>query len=110
LETKSLNLLKLNSDGIVLYKDELIYLHQLFESVMKLMVSNGVSEDSFSRYLETGMSSNHLYKTKGEHEHALLLLSSELSGVLADIYTDIPQSVPKRFEAFAEKAKKRHKG
>ncbi len=77
---------------------------------MKLMVSNGVSKDSFKRYSDTGMSSNHLYKTKEEHEHALLLLSSELSRVLAEMYDDIPSTVPKRFEAFAEKAKKRQKG
>ncbi len=93
-----------------MYKDELIYLHQLFEFVMNLMVSNGVSKDCFKRYRDTGMSSNYLYKTKEEHEHALLLLSSELSSVLADIYDDIPQSVSKSFETFAEKAKKRHKG
>jgi hypothetical protein len=95
--------------GIKVYKDELIYLHQLFEFIMKLMVSNGVSKDNFNRYNGTGMSSNYLYKTKEEHEYALLLLSSELSRVLAEIYDDIPTTVPKRFEAFAEKAKKRQK-
>lgn len=93
-----------------MYKDELIYLHQLFEFLMKLMVSNGVSEDCFRGYCNTGMSSNYLYKTKEEHEYALLLLSSELSRVLADSYDDIPQSVSKSFEMFAERAKKRHKG
>jgi hypothetical protein len=95
--------------GIKVYKDELIYLHQLFEFIMKLMVSNGVSKDSFKRYSRTGMSSNHLYKTKEEHEYALMMLSSELSGVLAEIYEDIPPTVPKRFEWFAKKAKKRQK-
>ena len=81
LETKSLNLRRLSNCGIKLYKDELIHLHQLFEFVMNLMVSNGVSKDCFKRYNNTGMSSNYLYKTKEEHEHALLLLSSELSSL-----------------------------
>ncbi len=92
-----------------MYKDELIYLHQLFEFVMKLMVSNGISEDCFKRYRDTGMSSNYIYKTKEEHEYALMLLSSELSRVLAGMYEDIPPNVPKRFEEFAERAKKRSK-
>jgi hypothetical protein len=91
------------------YKDELIYLHQLFEFIMKLMVSNGVSEDSFKRYSDTGMSSNYLYKTKEDHEYALMMLSSELSRVLAEMYEDIPSTAPKRFEGFAKKAKKRQK-
>ncbi len=93
-----------------MYKDELIYLHQLFEFTMELMISNGVSEDCFEKYTRTGMSSNHIYKTKEEHEHALLLLSSELSRVLADIYDDMPSGVSKRFEGFAEKVRKRKKG
>lgn len=92
-----------------MYKDELIHLYQLFEFIMKLMVSNGVSKDSFKRYSESGMSSNYIYKTKEEHEYALMLLSSELSGVLAEMYDDIPSMVPKRFEGFAEKARKRQK-
>lgn len=87
----------------------MIYLHQLFEFIMKLMVSNGVSKDSFKRYSESGMSSNYIYKTKEEHEYALMLLSSELSKVLADTYEDIPQSVSRMFTSFAEKAKKRQK-
>ena len=100
----------MSNKGIKLYKDELIYLHQLFEFTMELMISNGVSEDCFEKYTRTGMSSNHIYKTKEEHEHALLMLSSELSRVLADIYDDMPSGVPKRFEGFAEKARKRKKG
>ena len=95
--------------GIIVYKDELIYLHQLFEFIMKLMVQNGVSKDSFNGYSGTGMSSNYLYKTKEEHEYALMMLSSDLSKVLADMYDDIPQGVPKRFKSFAQKAKKRQK-
>ena len=95
--------------GIIVYKDELIYLHQLFEFIMKLMVSNGISKDSFKEYNSTGMSSNYLYKTKEEHEYALMTLSSELSKVLADMYDDIPPTVPKRFKSFAQKAKKRQK-
>jgi hypothetical protein len=96
--------------GIIVYKDELIYLHQLFEFIMKLMVSNGVSEDNFKGYNGTDMSSNYLYKTKEEHEYALMMLSSELSKVLADMYDDISPTVPKRFRSFAQKAKKRQKG
>lgn len=92
-----------------MYKDELIYLHQLFEYTMKMMVSNGVSKDNFKKYSDIDMSSNHLYKTKEEHEFALMLLSSELSKVLTEMYDDIPSTVPKRFEAFAKKAKKRQK-
>ncbi len=92
-----------------MYKDELICLHQLFEFVMKLMVSNGVSENCFRKYDDIGMSSNDLYKTKEEHEYALLLLSCDLSRTLASIYDDVPQSVSKRFEVFAEKSKERSK-
>ena len=92
-----------------MYKDELIYLHQLFEFIMKLMVSNGVSKDCFKRYSESGMSSNYIYKTKEEHEYALMLLSSDLSGVLAEMYDDIPSAATKRFDGFAKKAKKRQK-
>ncbi len=77
---------------------------------MKLMVSNGVSKDSFKRYNGTGMSSNYLYKTKEEHEYAMWMLSSELSSVLGEMYPeDIPSTAPKRFEGFAKKAKKRQK-
>lgn len=92
-----------------MYKDELIYLHQLFEFLMKLMVSNGISEDRFRRYNSSGMSSNDLYKTKEEHEYALLLLSSDLSKVLVDISDDVPPSVSERFDMFAKTAKKRFK-
>lgn len=108
--TKSLNLRKANnSKWIKLYKDELIYLHQLFELMMELMVSNGVSEDCFKKYSNARMSSNYLYKTKEEHEHALLLLSSDLSKALASMYDEIPPSVSRRFEAFAENTTKRSK-
>ncbi len=77
---------------------------------MKIMVSNGISEDYFRRYIETEMSSNQIYKTKEEHEYAMLLLSGDLSRTLAGIYDDVPKSMSKRFETFAEKARERHKG
>jgi hypothetical protein len=92
-----------------MYKDELIHLHQLLEFIMKFMVAEGVSEDYFRKYLDTGISSHHIYKTKEDHEYAVLLLSSELSKVLAKTYGDIPKSVALRFEKLAEKARERHK-
>jgi|Deesub1362A_J573_1020465.scaffolds.fasta_scaffold00051_69 hypothetical protein len=90
-----------------MYKDELIHLHQLLEFIMKFMTREGVSEEYFKKYLEAGIFSHHIYKTKEEHEYAVLLLSSELSNLLAKTYDDIPESVSQRFEKLAERAKNR---
>lgn len=92
-----------------MYKDELIHLHQLLEFVMKFMIKEGVSENYFKKYLETGVSSHHIYKTKEEHEYAVLILAGELSKVLSKTYDDIPPSVPTRFEKLAERARKGRK-
>jgi hypothetical protein len=74
---------------------------------MKFMIREGVSEEYFRKYLDAGVSSHHIYKTKEDHEYAVLLLASELSRVLAKTYDDIPQSVSVRFEKLAERARKR---
>lgn len=91
-----------------MYKDELIHLHQLLEFIMKFMTAEGVSEDYFKKYTDTGISSQHIYKTKEDHEYAVLVLAGELSKVLSKSYKEIPPGVSQRFEKLAEKAKKRH--
>ena len=94
----------------MMYKDEFIYLHQLLESIMKFMVKEGVSEANFKKYLDAGISSQHVYKTKEDHEYAVLLLSSDLSKVLSKTYGEIPEGVGVRFEKLADKAKKKNRG
>jgi hypothetical protein len=91
----------------VLYKDELIRLHQLLGFVMKLMTDRGVPEIAFEKYRSAGITPSHVEKTKCEHEYAVLVLASEIASVLAKSHESISKGIPARFEELAEKTKEK---
>jgi|Deesub1362B_J571_1020462.scaffolds.fasta_scaffold03888_2 hypothetical protein len=88
-----------------MYKDELIYLHQLFIYLMKFLVENGVSKEYFREYTELGISPHHIHRTKAEHKYAVFLLASEISDVLAENNEIVPRSIAKRLKEMADRAK-----
>lgn len=88
-----------------MYKEELIYLHQLFIYLMKFLVDNGVSKEYFIEYTELGISPHHIHRTKAEHKYAVFLLASEISGVLAENNEIIPRGIAKRLKEIADRAK-----
>jgi len=88
-----------------MYKDELIYLHQLFIYLMKFMIDNGVSKSFFEEYANLGISPHHIHRTKSEHKYAMFVLAHGISNVLAENNEIIPRSVANRLGELAKRCK-----
>lgn len=88
-----------------MYKDELIYIHQLLIYLMKFLVDNGVSKSFFQEYNSLGISPHHIHRTKAEHKYAIFVLAHGISTVLAENNEIVPRSIAKRLGELAERCK-----
>ena len=66
-----------------MYKDELIQLHQFLVYVLKNMDEEYELKEEFKDYMCLNISPHHIHRTKAEHKHAIFVLSSGISEVLA---------------------------
>lgn len=88
-----------------MYKDELIYLHQLFIYLMNFLVDNGASKSFFEEYSRLGISPHHIHRTKAEHKYAIFVLSHGISTVLSENDEIVPRGIAKRLGELAERCK-----
>ncbi len=86
-----------------MYKDELIHLHQLLVYLMNFLVDNGVAKSYFDEYMSLDISPHHIQKRKMEHKHAVLILASGISIVLADNQEIVPRGVANRLNDMAKR-------
>lgn len=88
---------------ILLYKDELIYLHQLMLYLCRFLMDNGVPKSYFDEYTSLNISPHHIHKRKIEHKYAVLMLASGISNVLADNQEIVPKRVANRLRDMARR-------
>jgi hypothetical protein len=88
-----------------MYKDELIQIHQLFTYFMQFLLDNGVSSSYFEAYRNLAITPSHIHKTKEMHKHAIFVLASGISQVLAegDEKTTVPMGISKKMEDLAHR-------
>ncbi len=67
-----------------MYKDELIYLHQMMLYLSKLLIDNGVPKSYFNEYTELNISPHHIHKKKIEQKYAILTISKCISEALSE--------------------------
>lgn len=66
-----------------MYKDELIQLHQFLVYVLKHLENEYEVNDECREYLSLNISPHHIHRTKAEHKHAIFVLSTSISEVVA---------------------------
>ena len=67
-----------------MYKDELIQLHQFLVYVLKYLDDEYEVKDECKEYLCLHISPHHIHRTKAEHKHAIFVLSSAISEIIAN--------------------------
>ncbi|MFQ5814932.1 MAG: UPF0058 family protein [Candidatus Hydrothermarchaeaceae archaeon] len=87
---------------ILLYKDELIYLHQLMLYLCRFLMDNGVPKSYFDEYTSLNISPHHIHKRKIEHKCAVLTMSKCISEALSE--NDIvPRGIVGKFDSLIKR-------
>ncbi len=87
-----------------MYKEELIYLHQLMLYFSKFLMDNGAPKSFFEDYKKLGISPHHIHKRKIEHKYAVFVLSTCISSVLAE-HRVVPIGIADKLNEIAKKCK-----
>lgn len=69
---------------MILYRDELLQLHQFLLYFSKFLMDNGIPKSCFEEYEKIGVSPHHVQKTNDEHRCAVFALARCLSKVLSE--------------------------
>ncbi len=85
-----------------MYKEDLLYLHQFLNYLMRLLVDSGVPEEYFREYRELGISPHHIHRKKSEQMYAIFVLARDISRVLAES-NSMPGSMAEKFSQIAER-------
>lgn len=65
-------------------KDESLQIHALLRAMKQhVEVEYGISEEAFEEYEELAVKPEHVYKNKGRHQEAVMLLSKRIADELA---------------------------
>jgi len=84
------------------YKDELIYLHQMMLYVSKLLIDNGMPKSYFEEYTKLNISPHHIHKRKIEQKYAVLTMSKCISEAMSE--NDVmPQGVVGNFNRLVKR-------
>ncbi|WP_049996405.1 UPF0058 family protein [Halococcus sediminicola] len=65
-------------------KDESLQIHALLRALKQHVEhEHGISEEAFDEYEELDVKPEHVYKNKGKHQEAVMLLSKKIADELA---------------------------
>lgn len=85
-----------------LYKDELIYVHQMMLYLSKMLIDNGMPRSYFEEYTSLNISPHHIHKRKIEHKYAVLVLSKCVSKALSENDV-VPTGIAGKFDNFVKR-------
>ncbi len=85
-----------------MYKEELIYLHQLLLYLSKFLMDNGAPKSYFEEYKKLNISPHHIHKRKVEHRYAVFVLSKCISDVLVK-HGAVPQGIADKMEFMVQR-------
>ena len=67
-----------------MYKDEMIQMHQFLVYVLKYLAEDDQIKNDCSEYITLKISPHHIHKTKAEHKHAIFVLCTIISEIIAE--------------------------
>ncbi|HEX7468463.1 MAG TPA: UPF0058 family protein [Methanobacterium sp.] len=89
-----------------MYKDELIQLHQFLVYVLKYLDDEYEVKGECRDYLCLNISPHHIHRTKAEHKHAIFVLSSAISEVIATNNGSTSPNVPNGLSELVKRSRK----
>lgn len=90
-----------------MYKDEMIQIHQFLVYILKYLEKDEEVKKECKEYFELNISPHHIHRTKAEHKHAIFVLSTTISGIIAKREKEmIPPNVVNALSELSKRSKK----
>ena len=92
---------------VIMYKDELIQLHQFLVYVLKSLEDENEVKEECEEYFRLNISPHHIHRTKAEHKYAIFVLSESISELIAKKNDSAaPSNIANGLSELAKRSKK----